>query len=99
MKEVATEQPEVKSKFVTYYEKYMLAVGVLGQILFYAQAFEIFRARAAVDVSLPGFIAGFVSTSSWLLYGLLIKNKVLVVANVIAAIGAALVVAGILIYR
>lgn len=91
-------QAAAKSRFFLYYEKYMLAMGVLGQFLFYVQGIKIFATRSASDVSIIGFSLGFISVSSWLIYGVLIKNKVLVVANAFAVVGALFVIIGILIH-
>jgi len=76
----------------------MMAMGVIGQLLFYVQGVKIFVTRSANDVSMLGFLLGLISVSSWLIYGLLIKNKVLVIANIFAVIGALLVIVGILIH-
>lgn len=89
---------QTKSKLLTYYERYMLVVGILGQLLFYTQGIKIFLTQSAKDVSIIGFLCGLVSVSSWLIYGLLIKNKVLVLSNVVAVVGALLVIVGILFY-
>lgn len=91
-------KPPFKSRLFSYYEKYMMAMGILGQAVFYIQAFKIFYNRSAQDVSLLGFSFGLLSVTSWMIYGFLIKNKVLAFANVVAVIGALLVVAGILIH-
>lgn len=84
--------------FKHYYEKYMYIVGVLGQMVFYAQAYRIFCNQSALDVSVLGFSAGFISVASWLLYGILIKDRPLIIANTVATIGAALVLIGIFLY-
>jgi MtN3 and saliva related transmembrane protein len=87
-----------KPKFLIRYERYMLVVGVLGQLLFYSQGIKIFLTKSASDVSILGFLFGLVSVSSWLIYGILIKNKVLIVSNAVAVIGALLVVIGVYIH-
>ncbi len=74
----------------------MFFIGVMGQMVFYLQAYEIFSAQKAENVSLPAFLFGLLSVSSWLIYGLMLKNKPLIVANVVAVIGALAVVSGIL---
>ncbi len=76
----------------------MFAVGIFGQAVFYLQGIEIFRNQSAKDVSLFGFSFGLISVTSWLIYGVVIKNHVLIAANAIAVIGAIFVVIGILIY-
>ena len=88
----------MENKFKCYYEKYMYVIGIVGQLVFYGQAYTIFYHKSAVDVSLLGFFMGFVSVSSWLIYGILLKNWVLIVANTVATIGAALVLIGIFLY-
>jgi MtN3 and saliva related transmembrane protein len=87
-----------KSKFFLYYEKYMMACGVLGQLLFYSQGVKIFMTKSANDVSILGFLFALISVTSWLIYGVLLKNKVLVIANAFAVVGAMFVIAGILLY-
>ncbi|OJX11011.1 MAG: hypothetical protein BGO77_01840 [Caedibacter sp. 37-49] len=68
----------------------MILIGIGGQSLFYLQAFKIFMTGSARDVSLSGFIIASISLVSWLIYGIIIKNTVLVTVNAIAVVGAAL---------
>ena len=91
-------QVPLKERVKKYYERYMLAMGVLGQSLFFIQGIKIFVNRSAQDVSLVGFLFGLVSVTSWLIYGIMIKNRVLIIANLCAVIGALTVVMGILIH-
>lgn len=80
------------------FEKYMLIVGAGGSLVFYLQAFKIFYDRSATDVSLSAFVVGLISVFSWMVYGLMIKNRVLFISNVLATIGAMLTVIGILLF-
>ncbi len=95
---INSNEVTTRSRLFNYYEKYMLTMGILGQFLFYVQGVKIFATKSAGDVSLIGFVLGFVSVSSWLIYGVLIKNKVLIAANAFAVIGALFVITGILIH-
>ena len=88
----------VQARISRYYEKYMFVVGIFGQAVFYAQALKIYSTQSADDVSMVGFSFGLVSVSSWLIYGMLLKNRVLIISNIIAVIGAAMVILGILLY-
>ena len=81
-----------------HYERYMLCMGIGGQLLFYVQAYRIFHDKCAAEVSLLGFLIALFSVTNWLIYGLVIKNKVLAWSNLFAVIGAILVVTGILLY-
>jgi MtN3 and saliva related transmembrane protein len=99
MEEIKLEKIEDKStRFTKMYAKYMLVMGILGQSLFYVQALKIFISCSAKDVSFLGFLFGFISVTSWGIYGILIKDRVLVVANIVAMVGAVLVLIGIMIH-
>ena len=76
-----------RSKFLNYYEKYMIAAGVLGQMLFYIQGIKIFLTRSANDISIFGFSIGIISYVSWVVYGVLIKNRAILITNSIGLIG------------
>jgi MtN3 and saliva related transmembrane protein len=79
-------------------QKNMGIIGALGQLLFYFQAINIFLSKKVGEVSLVGFAVAFISLSCCLLYGIVIKDMPLIVANVIGFIGASLVITGILTY-
>src|SRR5579872_4612831 len=90
--------PLLKMRLFSYFEKYMLVVGVLGQLLFYIQGVKILMNHSAKDVSLLGFSLGLFSVASWLTYGILIKDRALIIANIFAVLGAMFVITGVLIY-
>ncbi len=81
-----------------WFKKNMGLIGSFGQLLFYFQAFNIFWSKSAGEVSLLGFTIAFISLSCWLLYGLIIKDTPLIVANITGVIGALLVMIGIITY-
>lgn len=93
-----TPAATLKSKAISWYEKYMAVVGVLGQLVFYLQGFKIFSTHEAKDVSLAGFCCGFISVLSWLVYGIIIKNDILIMSNLVAVVGAIFVLVGIMMY-
>lgn len=78
------------------YEKYMYFIGLTGQLLFYLQAYEIFSSKKADNVSFLAFLFGLLSVSSWLIYGFMLNNRVLIISNAFAVVGALAVVIGIL---
>jgi MtN3 and saliva related transmembrane protein len=93
-----SSEVSAKTNFTIFYERYMVVMGILGQMLFYIQGVKIFVTKSANDVSFVGFCLGLISVFSWLIYGMLIKNRVLILSNIFAVIGALFVVLGILIY-
>ena len=88
----------MENKMKQHYEKYMYIIGILGSMVFFGQAYTIFCNKSAIDVSFFGFFSGFISVVSWLFYGFLIKNWPLIIANIIATIGALFVLLGIFLY-
>lgn len=92
------ELQEIKSKHLIYYQKYMLFIGIFGQLMFFLQGVKIFQNQSAADVSIGGFSLGFITVFSWLIYGILVRDKVLIISNLFAVIGAGFVILGILIH-
>jgi MtN3 and saliva related transmembrane protein len=76
----------------------MYVVGIGGNLFFYIQAWEIYTTRSARDVSLAAFVVAFWAVASWFAYGLVLRNWVLISANIVAMIGAAAVIIGKLMY-
>jgi uncharacterized protein with PQ loop repeat len=77
----------------------MFFAGILGQLIFYSQFYKIMKNCSSEGVSLFGFLCGFISTVSWMIYGFLLNNKPLKVSNIIGTIGALLTIISILYYR
>ncbi len=81
------------------YTKYMLVIGVVGNLAFYLQAYVIFSNKSAFNISVYGFIISLISVTSWFVYGLLKRDRVLIFSNIIAIVGALSVLLGVWIYR
>lgn len=81
-----------------YYEKYICIIGPIGNSMFYLQAYKIFINKSAASVSFLGFLISVIALSSWLIYGILLKNKPLIIANIFGVVGALLVLVEIVIY-
>jgi MtN3 and saliva related transmembrane protein len=90
------EQPD--ARMPRWFQWYMYLVGIGGNLFFYIQAWEIFQRKSASDVSLTAFGVALWAVSSWLAYGLVLRNPVLIIANIVAIIGAGSVIAGRLMY-
>lgn len=87
-----------KTKWFSWYERYMMAVGPLSNCMFYIQAYKIFATKTALGISLPAFSIAVIGLSSWLIYGILLKSKVLILSNIIGVLGAIWVLVGIIYY-
>lgn len=83
---------------MSFYERYMSIIGPATNIMFYLQAYKIFTSRSAQDVSGVGFLISVIGLGSWLIYGILLKNKPLIIANIFGVTGALLTLIGVLMY-
>lgn len=88
----------MNEKFLKYYEKYMSVIGPVGNLMFFMQAYKIFTSHSATSISFSAFSLSMLGLSSWLLYGIMLKNIPLILANLVGVIGAILVLAGTIIY-
>lgn len=81
-----------------YLEIYMSWIVILGQSMHFIQAGKIFYNKSATGVSLISHCICFFLLIHWLGYGLLTKNRVLIMAEGFGIVGVILVISGILIY-
>ena len=77
---------------------YMSWVVNLGQSMHYIQAWKIFTTKSAEDISLIAYIICLVLLIHWLIYGIIIKDKVIILGETLGVIGAILVIFGTVIY-
>lgn len=89
---------KICSRFLLYYEKFMVFVGISGQGLFYLQAYEIYKTGCSNNVSLRGFVMALLSVICWLIYGFLKKDIVLIIVNIFAVLGSSVAIGTILFY-
>lgn len=70
-----------RERIIRFYGKYMIFMGSAGHLIFVLQTRKILKTKSATDVSLEGFLIALFSIASWLLYGYLKKDKVLLTVN------------------
>lgn len=84
-----------KKKFI---KNYMSWVVCLGQSMHYVQAYKIFVTKSAEDISLISYLIGLVLLAHWLIYGILAKDKVIILAETLGTIGVLLIIVGTYLY-
>lgn len=84
---------------VKFFENYMKIAGPLGNVMFYLQAYKIFASGDSCSISIPAFLLGFAACTSWLIYGIMIRNTPLILSNIVGSSGAFLVLLGTAIYH
>ena len=66
------------------------SIGILAAILttssFFPQVIKIWKSRSTADLSFPMYLMMLSGTLLWLVYGILLKNLPLILANSISAI-------------
>lgn len=90
------EQTPMRAKRV--YGAYMIFISICSQLLFYLQAYKIFKNRSAGNLSLPGFLVAIICSLNWLLHSIVIKDRPLFISNVLSSVGISLIIVGILLY-
>jgi MtN3 and saliva related transmembrane protein len=87
-----------KSRLIYIYSIYILIIGTIGQFAPYLQAYKTFTTERAGDLSIPAYVVAFISLTSWLVYGALIKDYPLIISNIVGFIGTIIVIVGMIIY-
>ncbi|MBN9542401.1 MAG: hypothetical protein J0G32_01215 [Alphaproteobacteria bacterium] len=73
---------ELNNVAMRYFERYMSAIGIIGHSIFIFQTYKVLQTHSSEDISLLGFTMAFISICSWLFYGLVTHDKVLVRVNI-----------------
>ena len=79
-------------------KNYMSWVMRIGQSVHYIQAWKIFTNKSAVDISLLAYSICVLLLLHWLIYGFMVKDRVIIIAESLGLVGSILVIIGILIY-
>ncbi len=79
-------------------DKLIYVVVILGPLLTISQPLKIFSQKTAEGVSLITWIVFFVSAIIWLGYGIIHKDKPIIIANILWILIEGAAIAGILIY-
>lgn len=76
----------------------MFAIGIVGGLTPYIQFYKMAAENDSGNVS--GIMWGIVLLVmlSWMAYGIHIKDKILIVSNIVGSIGSALCLLGVLLY-
>ena len=81
-----------------YLGVYMLLVAIMGQLLYYIQAWKIFYTQSAEDISLAAYSVSCIALIHWIIYGFIIQDKIIIRSVSIGIIGAIIVIIGVIRY-
>lgn len=82
-----------------FLESYMYLVAVVNPLVYFNQAFKIFRKKTVKGVSWFSFLLALCTGSSWATYGWYLSDTVLIMSGTLCAIGSFLVVLGYWLYK
>lgn len=81
------------------FQKYMVFLAIFGSVYLYIQAYKIYRTKETAGVSELAYIFILISSIVWLIYGMVVNDKVIKASAISAIIGSLLVLFLILKYR
>ena len=93
-----SKKKEPKTPYIVFLDKLTFVVGIIGPFTVLPQTYTIFSTKSASGVSLATWVAIFVVTFPWILYGLAHKEKNIIVSFILWEIVNLSVVIGVLIY-
>jgi uncharacterized protein with PQ loop repeat len=73
-------------------------MGLVGHLATYIQVGKIFYLRSSYAISFVATVISFTSMIFWLLYGIEMHSKPLIICNIFGLIGVSLIMLGIVIY-
>ncbi len=88
----------VKSPYIIFLDKVTFAAGVIGPFTVLPQIYAVFSTHSAAGVSLVTWLAMFIVTFPWILYGMAHKDKSIIVSFILWEVANLSVVIGVLVY-
>ena len=86
------------NKFREFVNRFIYIVGFFSIIILLPQLLQILVSKNAKGVSLVTWVGFFISSSFWLFYGIIHREKPIILTNVLALAVDALVIASIIFY-
>lgn len=77
----------------------MLIIALCGSLIYYLQAYKIFTAKSAQDVTVSGFLITLFTSLNWVVYGTVKSDIPLICSGVLGLLGASLVLLGVFYYK
>jgi|EP01047_Picozoa_sp_COSAG01_P008377 uncharacterized protein with PQ loop repeat len=81
------------------YDRYMLFVGVLGKAFVFIQIITILLNQSSENVSFSAYLVYFLTSLSWLFFGILTKNTVVTASGYVGIVAALVAMNIVIIYK
>lgn len=86
------------NKFKRFMDKFIYVVAICGPLVSIPQAFQIWYFKNAAGVSYFTWLGFFLGAIFWLIYGLMHKEKPIIIANILWIIIDLVIFLGVIIY-
>lgn len=86
-------------RFIHFFDKVIYVASVVGPLVMTPQLIKIYAERSAQGFSLVAWVGNLILTSIWLLYGILHRERAIIIAQILWLLINLFVVIGILIYK
>jgi uncharacterized protein with PQ loop repeat len=84
---------------MTGYDKYMLFVGLVGQLFLVLQIATMIKNKSSENVSFSSYLILSITTLSWLVFALLNKDTIITVSSMFALVGSLTALNIVVIYK
>ncbi len=78
---------------------FVTIMGIAMSLAYYLQAYTIWKNKSAQNVSIPAYIIFSLGTLTWFIYGILLRDRAIILSFVFGVIGAWTVLVLTSIYR
>lgn len=92
------KRKKVKNWFVRLVDDGVYLIGLFGVIVFLPQLYKIWVGQNVAGLSLTSWAGMTIGSVIWLIYGVIHKQKPLIVVNIMIALLQVAIVAGIIVY-
>jgi MtN3 and saliva related transmembrane protein len=82
-----------------YFKIFVTIMGIVMSLGYYPQAYKIWKNKTAANVSISSFAIFSLGTLTWLMYGIILGDKPIILSFTLGFIGAWAVLILALIYR
>jgi uncharacterized protein with PQ loop repeat len=86
------------NKWITFLDKFILLIAVLGPVMNLPQVIKIYYFQTAAGVSALTFFLLCIMNIPWLIYGFVHKDKPIIISSVLWIISNIVVMAGAILY-
>jgi MtN3 and saliva related transmembrane protein len=81
---------------------FQIFVTIMGTVMslgYFPQAYKIWKSKSSINISIPTFIIFSIGTLTWLIYGILMRDVIIILGFVIGVIGSWSVLTLSILYR